>query len=100
MTSQGKPNNTLMYQAILYGRALHPELFSLRARRVVRTGDYHLESWLMNGSHLLRFERGSLCACELLTDQERDLPSSGVVTAFQCVGEHDYEHRFKEERVN
>lgn len=100
MSSHGKLNNTLMYQVLLYGRALHPELFSLKARRVVRTADYELESWLMNGCHLLRFEHGGLCACELLTDQDRDLPSNGVVTAFQCVGEHDFEHRFKEERVN
>ncbi len=100
MNNQAKPNNTLMYQVVLYGRALHPELFALKARRVVRHADYELESWLMNGSHLLRFEHSGLCACELVTDQDRDLPASGVVTAFQCLGEHDYEHLFKLENVN
>lgn len=100
MNNQGKPNSTLLYQVILYERALHPELFVLKKRKAFRDADYELESWLMNGSHLLRFEHRGLSACELVTDQERDLPDTGVVTAFQCVGEHDYEHRFKGEGVN
>lgn len=101
MNNQGKPNSTLVYQVILYGRALHPELFVLKKRKTFRHAEYELETWLMNGSHLLRFGHGDeFCACELVTDQERDLPDTGVVTAFQCVGEHDYEHGFKPEGVN
>lgn len=101
MNSQGKPNSTLMYQVVLYGRALHPELFLLKKRKKFSHAEYELESWLMNGSHLLRFGHcDGFCASELVTDQERDLPDTGVVTAFQCVGEHDYEHCFKPKGVN
>jgi hypothetical protein len=87
------------YQMLLYGRALHPELFPLRKRRVSRHGEYELEVWAMDGAHLLRFERGNLCACELLTAQEGRLPEAGVVSAFLAAGERDFEHRFVKERV-
>ncbi len=84
------------YQVILYDRALHPELFQLRARRVHRRGEYELEAWVMQGMHALRFGhlvpgRSGACACELLTDMPRS-PVSGVVSAFLCAGERDYEH--------
>lgn len=100
MSNQIKLNNLHAYQVVLYSRALHPELFGLKARKVVRHGDYELESWLMRGSHVLRFECGGTVTCELLTDQEGNLPGTGVVTAFVCQGEHDYEHAFKHERLN
>jgi hypothetical protein len=87
------------YQMLLYGRALHPELFPLRKRKVVKHGEYELEVWAMDGAHLLRFEMRSLCACELLTAQEGRLPEAGVVSAFLAAGERDFEHRFAKERV-
>jgi hypothetical protein len=87
------------YQMLLYGRALHPELFPLRKRKVVRHGNYELEVWAMDGAHLLRFEMGSLCTCELLTAQEGRLPETGVLSAFLAAGERDFEHRFPKEKV-
>ncbi len=86
------------YQVILYNKALHPELFMLRDRRKVKRAGYELEAWIMQGKHLLRFEREGFCACELLTDQERS-PASGVVCAFLCAGERDFEHTFERESV-
>lgn len=100
MNTPTRSSNSLQtYQTILYGRALHPELFALRARRVVRHGGYELEAWLTPGGHVLRFEHGSVCATELLTDQERNLPTAGIVTAFLCAGERDYEHTFGKNAV-
>src|SRR5688572_11974601 len=87
------------YQMFLYGRALHPELFPLRRRKVVNHGRYELEVWAMDGAHLLRFEMGPLCACELLTAQEGRLPEHGVVSAFLAAGERDFEHRFEKDKV-
>lgn len=95
MNTQTTRSNSLQsYQTILYSRALHPELFQLRSRRVIKHGAYELEAWLTPGGHILRFEHGAVCASELLTDQERNLPTNGVVTAFLCAGERDYEHAF------
>lgn len=89
---------TPAYQLILYNRALHPELFQLKGRRVLKRGEYELEAWLMNGMHVLRFGHGGCCVCELLTEQERS-PASGVVAAFVCSGEREFEHTFDRERV-
>ena len=85
------------YQVLLYGRALHPEPFQLRARKVLKEAQYELEGWLMRGSHVLCFRRGMFCCSELVTNQDRSLPTSGIVSAFLCNGEHDFEHRFPAE---
>lgn len=82
------------YQVLLYGRALHPEPFQLKARRVVRESGYECEGWLMRGSHVLRFQTATMCCSELVTNQERNLPTSGIVTAFLCAGEHEFDHDF------
>ncbi len=91
---------TQSYQVILYNRALHPELFDLRDRRVQSHGRYELEAWLMPGNHVLRFGFGELCLSELVIDRENNLPSTGVVSAFPCAGERDFEQKFAAEKVN
>jgi hypothetical protein len=89
-----KPNVVQAYQVVLYSRALHPELFPLRGRTVVRHGAYELEAWVMPGQHLLRFEHKAQCVTELVTDQDKSVPNQGIVTAFLCGGERDYDHDF------
>lgn len=95
MTTPQRTNSLQAYQVILYDRALHPELFALRGRRVARHGQWELEAWVLQGQHLLRFERGPICASELVTDQEAGLPTTGAVAAFFCAGERDFEHAFR-----
>lgn len=87
------------YHLILYKRALHPELFSLKQRRSINHGAYELEAWLMQGAHMLRFQVKAFCASELVTAQENGLPTRGAVATFPCVGEKDYEHPFGEASV-
>ncbi len=82
------------YQVLLYGRALHPEPFQLRARRVIKEAEFEAEGWLMRGSHVLCFRRKHFCASELVTSQHRDLPTAGLVSGFLCNGEHEYDHKF------
>lgn len=94
-----KPNGLQTFQIYLYRKALHPELFPLKGRRSLVHGAYEIEAWIMPGAHLMRFQHGKLCACELLTDQEGSLPMDGAVTGFQCAGEHEFEHVFETERV-
>ncbi|MEL6497442.1 MAG: hypothetical protein AAF937_00035 [Planctomycetota bacterium] len=86
---------TQSYQAVLYDRALHPELFDLRSRRVHALATAELETWLMPGCHLLRFESGPTCATELLIDREDGLPETGVLSAILCAGEHEFEHSLR-----
>lgn len=99
MSMPVKGNSLQSYQVLLYNRALHPELFRLKGRKVVRHGAYEFETWVMEGAHLFRFEYATLCACELLTSQEGRLPEAGLVTGFLAAGERDFEHRFVRDRV-
>lgn len=99
MSSPIKPNSLQAYQVVLYNRALHPELFTLKGRKVVRHGSYEFEVWAMPGAHLLRFEKAALCACELVTGDDGKLPQAGIVSAFLCAGERDFEHRFDKDKV-
>lgn len=99
MTVQARPNSLQTYQVVLYKCALHPELFDLKDRRVLSHGAYEVECWVMPACHLLRFELGGSCVSELVTDQE-DAPKAGVVEAFLCAGERDFEHQFERERIN
>lgn len=100
METSAKLNSLQTYQIVLYDRALHPEFFDLKERRVERLNGYEFEAWLMGGSHVLRFDVGKVCACELLTDRDQGLPNAGVVTAFLCAGERDYDHAFKSVPLN
>ena len=100
MNTSLKSNCLATYQVVLYDRALHPELFQLKGRRVLTRPGYECECWLMAGGHLIRFKKPGLCAAELLVDREDGLPSSGVVSAFLAAGERDYEHLFEKEGVN
>jgi len=94
MTTSARTTSLQTYQTILYDRALHPELFPLKGRRVIAHGAYEFEAWTMPGAHLLRFEHGPVCASELVTDQEDNLPDTGVISALLCAGEHEFEHEF------
>ncbi|MBC7835889.1 MAG: DUF2617 family protein [Phycisphaerales bacterium] len=99
--SANRPSiNTAAYQVILYQRALHPELFTLKGRKLVKHGGYEFEAWLMPGAHLIRFQHKGLCACELVTHQEDHLPTDGALTTFPCAGERDFEHPFEPSRAN
>jgi hypothetical protein len=90
-------------QGFLYDRALHPELFPPKARKTFGLGGkqsgWEMEVWLLDGTHILRYEHRGLCLTELVTEQERQLPRTGIVNAIAIVGEHDYEKSFKPQRV-
>lgn len=100
MTLPGSAQAQYTYQTFLYRKALHPELFALKARRTFAHNDYELEVWLTPGGHVARFRAGNFSCCELVTDCDDRLPVEGAVTGFPCTGEHEFEHRFAAERVN
>ena len=85
-------------QLHLYGKALHPELFSLKTRRVITHGAYELEAWVLPRGHVLRFEHNHRCFTELVSDKESGLPDSPI-EAFFCAGERDFDKRFGTEGV-
>lgn len=94
MSSPAKSLSLQTYKVVLYKRALHPELFSVRDRRTISHGGYEFEAWVMPGSHLLRFQEGENCATELVTDMEEGVPDRGAIAVFPCAGEREHEERF------
>lgn len=94
-----KPNNLQTYQVLFFDRSLHPEVIPVRTKRVVKHGAYEFEAWLGSGSHALVYEHKGLSASELVTDQERHSPSSGLLSAFLAAGEHEFEHTFPKQGV-
>jgi hypothetical protein len=95
MNFQPKLHGLQAFQTTIYGRALHPELFQLKGRKVVKHAGLELEAWMMPGGHLLRLQSGTSCLCELLLEHEKAAPEGGVVHSFLCAAEHDYEKTFE-----
>ncbi len=101
--SLATPNHTL----ILYTRPLHPELVQMKARRTVQlkglgtgpsrvAGAAEFEAWLTPLGHMLRYQTKTHCFCELVTDRDTGLPTSGVAFSVPAVGEKDHEQLFVE----
>jgi len=84
------------YNLSLYRTALHPEFFSIEARRRIEHGDYETEAWTFRGGHAVRFEFQGLCLNEVVTDDTGRLPDRGHVTTLQCAGERDHDAEFSE----
>lgn len=87
-----KSNGTQTFHSVLYDRALHPELFVLRGRRVLRVPGGEAEAWIIPGGHVVRYQLEGGCASELITPMDRRLPTGGVVNAALCAGDHEFEH--------
>jgi len=91
MSVSHKSSNTQIFRLMLYRRALHPELFELQDRRVIRHGDYEVEAWISDAGHVTRFSVGGKCLTEAVIDRGDHLPETGLVHALPCLGEKDYE---------
>jgi hypothetical protein len=74
-------------------RALHPEFFSIRARKSFRQGDYFGEVWLLDVGHVITFIDGEDAVTETIAPRELELPKRGLARSVDIVGEH--EHRLE-----
>lgn len=100
MNPVANPTVLQTYQVVLYNRALHPELFQLKGRKVLRHPGYEVEAWITPGGHVVRFEHNGACFSELAGEDQASTPGAGIVTAFLCAGERDYDHLFEPQKVN
>jgi hypothetical protein len=96
MSTVSKSSLLQSYKIVLYRRALHPEFFEIRDRSHLAHNDYELETWIMRGSHLLRFQCNGLCFTEVITESDENLPERGLVASLPCAGERDHEQEFPE----
>ncbi|MBX2851947.1 MAG: hypothetical protein KTR15_09405 [Phycisphaeraceae bacterium] len=91
MTINSKSSIAQIPKLMLYKRPLHPELFSFKARRVDRHGDYEVETWLVNGGHVVRFVLDGQSLVEAVLEGNDHLPESNLAHALPCLGEKEYE---------
>ena len=92
MTINSKSPITQIPKLMLYKRPLHPELFTFNARRVDRHGDYEVETWLVNGGHVVRFVLDGQSLVEAVLEGNDHLPESNLAHALPCLGEKEYEY--------
>jgi hypothetical protein len=97
MSVTSKTTSLQAYNLLLYRKALHPEFFAVDGRRRVDHGDYELEAWIFKGGHVVRFQHGGLCVCEVVAEHFDHLPEKGRVNILPCAGEHDHEEKVSEQ---
>lgn len=91
MSVSHKSNNTQIYRLMVYNRALHPELFKVRARRMFKHADYEVEAWVTAGGHMVRYQFNAASLTETVVEDGDHLPEVGLIHALPCMGEKEFE---------
>ncbi len=91
MSVNNKSTSAQIYRLMLYQRALHPELFNIQGRKMIKQDNYELEAWIMPSGHAMRFQTSSHCLTEVIIEQEYQLPERGLVHSLPCLGEKEYD---------
>lgn len=74
----------------LFQRPLHPELFTIYARRHVKTERYETILWATGGSHIVSLFTGDICLTELISAPGQMLPKRGLIERFQFRGQRSH----------
>lgn len=77
----------------VYLRAVHPEFFTIRARRTFRHGSFEGQVWLLETGHVIMFVDGATAISEVMAPRELELPKRGLVRTLDLAGER--EHRLE-----
>ncbi len=77
---------------MVYDRGLHPELFTIDARRVRTMGGLDLSMCLLaGGGHLVAVSGGGKTVSELTCFPSKTLPDRGLIERLPCKGDKQYE---------
>src|SRR5277367_3887418 len=77
---------------LVYDRGLHPELFTVDARRARILGGLEVSMWLLaNGGHLVAVSSGGKTVSELACFPSKALPDRGLIERLPCKGDKQYE---------
>src|SRR5664279_5768390 len=77
---------------LVYDRGLHPELFTIDARRVRTLGGLDLSMCLLaGGGHLVAVSAGGKTVSELTCFPAKTLPDRGLIERLPCKGDKQYE---------
>ena len=94
-----KSFSTQTFRLMVYQRALHPELFELKDRRLHRHSDYEAETWICPSGHLARFQVGQDCLTETVIEEGDHLPEHGLLHVLPCQGEKEFEKQPKDGKI-
>jgi len=75
----------------LFQRSLHPELFTIYARRTIRTENYQADIWATGCSHVLMVQANDACISEVISAPGEPLPKRGLVERFQFRGKKKHQ---------
>ena len=84
-----KPKTDLLISDLaftLFQRSIHPELFTIYAKRQIRTENYQADFWATGCTHVLCISTDDACLTELIAKPEQPLPQRGLVEKFQFRG--------------
>ena len=74
----------------LYQRPLHPELFTIHAKRRLKTDFYETMIWATGGSHVVTVFVSDVCLSELISSPGQLLPKRGLIERFQFRGQRTH----------
>ena len=77
----------------LYGRSLHPELFTIYVEREIFRDFYTANFWIIGSSHVVTFRGGGRVLTEVVADADRELPVQHKIGAFSFT--HNPQKRFR-----
>jgi hypothetical protein len=70
----------------LFQRPLHPELFQVYARRLLKTLKYEAEIWITGCTHVVSVYVDGVCLSEVVSGPGQLLPQRGLIERFQFRG--------------
>lgn len=76
---------------LLYGKALHPELFKILGSEQVARRAYEADIWLVDGGHVIMFTAGKNTLSEVIVTGNAPLADRGLIQTIPCRGEKYHE---------
>jgi hypothetical protein len=73
----------------LYGRALHPELFEIRATRSIDRGGYRASISITTAGHLITWRKDGLTLTEVATSVSHPMPQKRRLLSHRIAGERN-----------
>ena len=92
MSVHSKKPRSAGLSVLVYERGLHPELFTVDARRARILGGLEVSMWLLQGGgHLVAVTGGGKTVSELACFPSKSLPDRGLIERLPCKGDKQYE---------
>jgi hypothetical protein len=75
----------------VYLRALHPEFFTIRARRPFQHTAFEGDVWLLDVGHVITFVDGPNAISEVIAPRDLELPTRGLAREMDLAGDREHQ---------